>query len=338
MLRSLSVVGRGALKMKSMKVLTFLNLSIVYLVWGSTFLGSKLAIEGGFGPFALVGLRTLVAGAVLYGVARLSSAVVPSAKAWREAFISSSLLLVGGTGLVAWSQVYIPSSLSALLVATSPVWITMLDSEQKLTVQKWVGLLLGIIGVGSLVGASLDFSNEGVVWGIAGTLLSSLSWALGALRTKRNKALAPPVTQAGMQLMTGGMSLLTIALIGEGGVVLEQISALAWGAWLYVTVLGSIVGYSSYTWLVNNTSAAVASTHAYVNPVVAVILGSVIAGESLTMSMGIAAFVALTGVVILMLPEPTPRLVLVTASGGEPRDRPRGYRRFLRLKLSRRAC
>lgn len=292
--------------MKNFNLGIALNLMIVYVVWGSTFYGVKLALEGGLAPFYLIGLRFLFAGTVLYLFSRLGGVRPATSAEWKESALLSFLLLVCGAGLVAWSQRFISSSLASLLVASSPVWVTLLDPEQKLTARKWLGLILGLGGVGSLVGASLTFDTAGFLWGCLGCLASGVAWAFGSLRARRTTREIAPVAGAGMQMICAGVALLLLALLSGQQMSLQMISWKAWSAWLYLTLVGSLLAYSSYTWLVGNSSPALVSTHAYVNPVVAVLLGSFLGGESLTTTSLLAAVVALLGVVILMLPDPGP--------------------------------
>lgn len=292
--------------MKNFNLVALLHLMIVYIVWGSTFYGVKLALEGGLTPFYMIGLRYLVAGAALYLLARVGGVRPASSREWKESAILSFFLLVCGAGLVAWSQRFISSSLAALLVATSPVWVTLLDPDQKLTARRWLGLFLGLAGVGSLVGASLNLDGEGFLWGCLGCLASGVAWAFGSLRARRNTREIPPMAGAGMQMICAGLVLLMMGLFSGQELSLALITSKAWTAWLYLTLIGSLLAYSSYTWLVTNTTAALASTHAYVNPVVAVLLGSVLGGENVTVATALSAAVALSGVVILMLPERQP--------------------------------
>lgn len=289
--------------MKIHQLLTLLCLSIVYVVWGSTFFGVKLALTGGLSPLFLIGLRFLGAGLALYGLGRLRGGRAPRPREWAEAGALGFLLLVCGTGLVAWSQQWVSSSLAALLVATSPVWVTLLDPEQRLTGRKWLGLLLGLSGVGWLVGASLTFDGISFLWGCLGCLLSALAWAVGSLWSRSLRSDLPALSRAGMQMTLASLFLLLFALLNEGAPLTHQISSQAWWALLYLTLLGSLVAFSAYTWLVANVSSAVVSTHAYVNPVVAVVLGAWLGGESLTPQTGLAAATALAGVVVLMLPD-----------------------------------
>ncbi len=332
--------------MNRQKLMIVLSMGIVYIVWGSTFYGLKVGLEGGLPPLLLVGVRFLLAGGVLYGLASLAQRrrlaklqQTQTLKArgtawleWKEAGLLGFLLLVCGPGLVGWSQQWVSSSMAALLVATSPVWVTLLDREQKLDGRKWVGLILGLVGVGALVGASLDFNSPGFLWGAAGCLLSAVAWAVGSLRARSAPSETPKTLKAGMQMMAAGLMLLLGAWIKGETFVFSNVSLDAWLALAYLTLLGSLVAFSAYLWLVSNVSAAVVSTHAYVNPVIAVLLGSLLGGETLTAGTGAAAALALTGVVVLMLPTSkrmTPSPVLV-ANAERPMRPRKPYRRRYR--------
>lgn len=339
--------------MKKHQLMTLLALGIVYVVWGSTFYGVKVALEGGLAPFFLIGARFLLAGVALYGLARWQGAEPARARDWGESALLSFLLLVCGTGLVAWSVQWISSSLAALLVATSPVWITAMDREQKLTARKWLGLVLGLVGVGLLVGASLTMEGSMFFWGCLGCLASTFAWAVGALRGRDSKSQATPITQAAMQMIWAGLILSLVSLVAQEQGYLGAVTAQAWWALAYLAFFGSLIAYSAYTWLVSNTSAALVSTHAYINPVVAVVLGSWLGGELLTPQTAVAAVIALAGVVVLMLPEPQPgvppslteeqvvssepslrpALALVRSDGRRPRS-PNGRGRRLRRRAS----
>lgn len=292
--------------MRRHQLLTLFNLSVVYLVWGSTFFAIKLALEGGLSAYPLIGLRFLLAGCIIYAISRLGGSAPAKAQDWSQAVSQSLLLLVFGVGLTAWSEQWLSSGLAALLVATSPIWVTIFDREQKLTAQKWVGLTLGLAGVGLLAGSSLSFSGQGLVWGFLGCMASAFSWAVGSLRARRLVSSVSAITRSGMQMICAGLILLAATVLKAESLELAAVTAEAWYAMLYLSILGSLLAYSSYTWLVANVSAALVSTHAYVNPVVAVLLGVLWGGEVFTAKMAIAAAMALVGVVVLMLPQPKP--------------------------------
>jgi drug/metabolite transporter (DMT)-like permease len=178
-----------------------------------------------------------------------------------------------------------------------------MDREQKLTARKWLGLILGLIGVGWLVGASLSFDSVGFVWGCLACLASALAWAVGSLRARNSSDAVPPISRAGMQMVCAGFMLLGWSLLSQEQSGLEMVTGQAWWALAYLTLFGSLVAFSAYSWLVSNVPAGMVATHAYVNPVVAVLLGSFLGGEILTPETGLAAGVAMLGVIILMLPE-----------------------------------
>lgn len=290
--------------MNRQQTITILALGVVYVVWGSTFYGVKLALEGGFPPFLLVAFRFLLAGLALYGFSRWRGEPAATWGDWWSAAWLSCLLLVAGTGLVAWSVQWIPSSLAALLVATSPVWVTLLDREQPLTAKKVVGLLLGLVGVGWLVGASLHFADLAALWGGLACLASALAWAVGSLCSRRHRTRLSPVTMAGLQMIWAGLVLLAVSRASGEIFRGSEIELSAWGWLVYLTLFGSLLAYSAYLWLVAHVNVTVVLTHAYVNPVVAVVLGSQLGGERLAAPTWWAAAVVLLGVVVLMLPEP----------------------------------
>jgi drug/metabolite transporter (DMT)-like permease len=215
----------------------------------------------------------------------------------------------------------------------------MMDREQKLTARKWLGLILGLIGVGWLVGASLSFDSQGFLWGCLGCLASALAWAVGSLRARGASPHVSPVSRAAMQMVCAGSMLLAMSLYSQEQSGLAEVTNSAWWSLTYLTLFGSLVAYSAYTWLVANVSAAVVATHAYVNPVVAVLLGSLLGGEVLTPETGLAAAVAMLGVVVLMLPERpalVPALALVEDPGSDRRlyPGPGRHRRTIHRRAS----
>ena len=160
------------------QILVITALFTVYLVWGSTFFGIRVGLDGGFPPLLLIGTRFLLAGSLLYALARWSGEARGRWEDWRESAVLGFLLLVCGPGLVAWSEQWLSSSLAALLVSTSPVWVTLLDGKETFTPHRWLGVLLGLLGVAWLVGASMTLSGHNVLLGVAGCLVSALAWAV----------------------------------------------------------------------------------------------------------------------------------------------------------------
>lgn len=280
----------------------------VYVVWGSTFLGIRVGLEGGFPPLLLIGFRFLIAGGLLYGFARWNGEARAGWHSWQEAAVLGFLLLVCGPGLVAWSEKWITSSLAALLVATSPVWVTLLDGDERLTPTRWTGLLLGLAGVGYLVGSSVNTSGDNVLLGCAACLASALAWAVGSLRARRQVSEHSWLFLSGQQMLAAGGILTFLALLGGEQFALTGLETRAWLALGYLTIFGSLLAFSAYTWLAKEVSPVALSSHAYVNPIVAVFLGVFIGGEALSPNLGTGALMGLAGVALLLMPNRAPSL------------------------------
>lgn len=293
----------------------------IYFIWGSTFLAIRYAIET-IPPFSMVAARSLVSGAVLYAWARRRGAGRPRLRQWLSALRAGALLFVGGQALVAWSAQRVATGLVALLLATIPLWMALLERMQEPGLPSdWrvnAGILLGTAGVGLLVGPSNIVARGGVEWIGGGVLLlASLSWAAGSIYART--APRPPSTlmTAGMQLLAGGALLVCVgALAGERPLFVPAgISARSALSLLYLIAFGSIVGFTAYVWLLRATSAARVSTYAYVNPVVAMLLGWAVVGEPLTPRNLLAAAAILAGVILIVTCQgkrgdsPPPRLL-----------------------------
>ena len=280
----------------------------VYLVWGSTYLAIRFAVET-LPPMLMVGTRFLVAGGLLMLWARWRDGRWPSARDWKTSAISGSLMLAGGNGAVVWAEQKVPSGIAALLVAVVPVWMVMLDwlrpGGRRPRAAVFGGLALGLAGLALLVGPSaLDGGDNGVDLASVGVLLAgSLSWAVGSLYTQR----APRATSGSLgsatQMIAGGICSVLIGLAhGElGHLDLAHASALSLGALAYLIVFGSLIGFTAYLYMLAHTTAARAATYAYVNPVVAVFLGWALAREPVTARTILAAGVILGGVAIITL-------------------------------------
>jgi drug/metabolite transporter (DMT)-like permease len=308
--------------------------AVVYVVWGSTYLAINFAIAT-LPPFLMAGVRFLVAGLVLYLWMRARGAVRPSAAQWKVAAIIGAFLLLGGNGAVVWAEQFVPSGITALLVATVPLWMALIGwlgpDRRRPTPRVNLGLFVGMIGIVVLIGPGALIGQGGDVdlVGSAVLILGALAWAAGSLYARR--AATPPSPQLGtaMQMLSGGLLLLILGLAtGEGrGLDAGAISATSASALLYLIVFGSLVGFSAYVWLLRVEPPTRVSTYAYVNPVVAVGLGWLFAGEALTAQTLLAAAI-IVGAVVLIVTTPKPaalRTVALppsTASG--PRRRRRG--------------
>lgn len=277
----------------------------IYLVWGSTYLGIRLAIET-LPPFLMAGTRFLVAGAVLYAAGRLRGDPAPERVHWAPSLVLGALFLLLGNGGVVWAEQRVPSSLAALLVAVTPVWTTIFEwrkGGQAPSVWTVAGLLGGIAGVGLLVAPGEFASGAGVdLAGAAGCMISSVSWSAASVLSGSLRLPKSPAIASSIQMLCGGLLLaLTGLILGEGAHLspsafsVRSVLALA-----YLIVFGSLVAFTAYTWLLRVTSPSRVATCAYVNPVVAVLLGWAVAGEELTVRTGVAAAV-IVGAVLLII-------------------------------------
>jgi drug/metabolite transporter (DMT)-like permease len=276
----------------------------VYLVWGSTYLAIRFAIET-LPPFTMAGIRFVLAGGVLYTFSRLTGAPAPRRIEWRSAVIVGACLLLGGNGLVVWAEKTVPSGIAALTVGTMPLFMAGLSgliAREKPNFLAVVGLIVGFVGVAILVGPDLvsGASHDVSLAGVLALLTACLTWAAGSLYSRRAPLPGSALLATGMEMLAGGVLLLVVGgLRGEPAAIdLASVSARSWGALAYLFVMGSLVGFTAYIWLLRNTSTAIASTYAYVNPVVAVILGWALAGESLSPRIALAAVLVVASVFI----------------------------------------
>jgi drug/metabolite transporter (DMT)-like permease len=290
---------------------------LVYVVWGSTYLAIRYAIET-IPPFFMAGARFFIAGAMLYAWSRWRSGVKPTATQWRNAAIAGTLLLMFGNGLLTWAEHRVPSGIAAVIVATVPLWIVVLDAVTggaRPSARAWIGIAIGLLGVAILVRPSgHETIDRG---GVLALLVASISWACGSLFGRRADLPKSALLTTGMEMLVGGTILIGAGfLTGEWHDFSPQaVSRISLVGLTYLITLGSIVAYSAYTYLVTATTPAKLGTYAYVNPVIAVILGATVAGESIGPTTVVAMAVILTAVILLTLkprPAPNPANTLAT--------------------------
>lgn len=279
----------------------------VYLIWGSTYLAMKFAIET-LPSFLMAGTRFLIAGIVLLIWARLSADYErPKLVHWRTSLIVGGLLLLGGNGGVVIAQHYLPSSLTALLIATEPFWVVLIGwlfmGASRPNLKVILGLLVGFVGVSLLIsGRGLSLGDgSGQFLGIALIVFSTIAWASGSLYGLRAPSPKSSLLAAGMQMVSGGILLILLGIItGEWqSFNIANVSVNSWIAFGYLAIFGSLIGFTAYSWLLKNVEPSLASTYAYINPVIAVILGWAIAGESLSGQMLVGAGVIIGSVVLI---------------------------------------
>lgn len=290
-------------------------LALVYVVWGSTYLAIRYAVET-LPPFSMAAVRFLIAGALLYGWARLRGAQRPSGIHWRSAAVVGGLLLLGGNGCVVWAEQAIDSSTAALLVTTTSLWMVLLDwgvRGRRPRVGVVVSLLVGFGGVALLVGpGALEPGALGgeARWGPnLAVLLGAFLWASGSVYGQGAPRPAAPLLGSGMEMLAGGVGLLVLGiLVGEPQrFEWGEASAASVAGLIYLIVFGSLVGFTAYSWLLRNASLPLVSTYAYVNPVVAVALGWAIAGEEPTLRTGIASTIIVASVAVITTLQRRPR-------------------------------
>ncbi|NOY22939.1 MAG: drug/metabolite exporter YedA [Acidobacteria bacterium] len=278
---------------------------LVYLIWGSTYLAIRFAVET-LPPFLMAGIRFLVAGTLLYGWMRIRGAKRPTFRHWKSTAIVGGLLLLGGNGGVVWAEQIVPSGITALMIATVPLWMVLLywmsPGGKRPSLQVWIGVVIGFFGIVLLVNpfASVNSFRVDPV-GAAVLCFATISWSIGSIYS-RNAPMPPESLLAtAMEMLTGGF-LLTLAGTVSGEWNHLNLAAASFRSLVsvaYLIVFGSLVAFSAYTWLLKHTTPARVSTYAYVNPVIAVFLGWALAGETVNSRIGVAATVIIFAVVLI---------------------------------------
>ena len=277
----------------------------IYVFWGSTFLGIRYAIET-IPPFLMAGTRFLIAGAILYARVAMREGARPTRRQWINAAIVGALLLTIGNGAVSWAEQFVPSGLVALIVAITPLWMVIFEwlrpSGDRPNKRVLGGVALGFVGLVLLIGPGDIMGTSGVDVRSAAVLLAgTLAWAGGSIYSRSLVLPRSAQLSTAMQMLTAGLMLVVVgAAAGESSrVSIEAMSLKSVLAFGYLIIFGSIIGFTAYSWLLTVTTAARVSTYAYVNPVVALILGWALAREPLTVRTIIAASVVLSGVALI---------------------------------------
>lgn len=290
---------------KRNRVRVLIAFAAVYVIWGSTYLFIKYAIDT-IPPFLLGGTRFVVAGAVLYAIARWRGDARPTAHDWRSATITGVLMLALGNGAVVFAELTVPTGVVALIVSTVPIWIVLLDWFRPLGVRPrnavFAGLALGLAGMVILIGPRA-IVGEGHVDEVGALVLfvGSLGWALGSILTRGSAHPSSKLVYAALQMFAGGAAMLAASFIlrEPGSFSLGAVSVRSMLSWVYLVFAGSLIGFTAYVYLLSAVSATKAATYAYVNPIIAVLLGWSFAGESIGWRTIVAATVILAGVAII---------------------------------------
>jgi len=290
---------------------TLLAFAIIYLVWGSTFLAIRVGVHE-VPPLLFAAMRFVVAGAVLFGWMLAKGECLPNRRQWGSVVVIASLIFVLDYGLLFWAEQRIASGIAAVMLAMIPAFMALAEiiflRTQKLTVRLALALLVGLGGVAVLMSRSFDLGGAAIeTTGAIALIVASLSWAVASVLTRVLPLPESKVMSSGAQMLTGGL-LLVVAAAAFGEFRRfhpESVSRGAWLALLYLIVAGSIVGYTAYVWLIHHESPTKVGTYAYVNPVVAVVLGYFLGGEALGLRTILGtAFVLISVVVITTAKKP----------------------------------
>lgn len=278
----------------------------VYILWGGTYLAMKVAIET-LPPFTMAGIRFLIAGSIMYIWQAVHGVERPQIGHWRNAAIVGGTMLLGGNGSIVWAEQFVPSGIAAIIFATVPFWVMLLSwfcqNGKRPNGMVFGGLVLGLIGTTLLVNNSVgELSNTSSQWvGYIALVAATLFWAGGTLYSRVAKLPSAIFMSIALQMLTGGLLCLLFGIIiGEwtqlNFALVSMRSAFALG---YLIVFGSIVGFSAYIWLLKVADPTLVTTNTYVNPVVAVILGWMFAGEQMTSHDALAAVLIIISVIII---------------------------------------
>lgn len=291
-----------------MKTKLWTALIALYIVWGSTYLAMRFVVET-MPPFMYAAMRFFISGAILFVWRRAAGDEIPTLSNWKSTAIVGTLLLLGGNSLIAVAEKNVPSGIAALMISTSPFWLTLFEALRargnKPTWQAVLGLLIGFGGVFLLIGpANITGSNQ--KFALASTLLlliAPMLWSLGSIYARGADMPKSGLMSTGMQMLASSLPLFIVsAATGElNGFSLAQVSIHSWIGMLYLIVAGSLIGFVSYGWLLHNAPLSLTSTYAYVNPVVAVFLGWLLASEALNTRIVLASAIIIGSVIFINL-------------------------------------
>jgi len=289
-----------------MKTKLWIALLALYIVWGSTYLAIRFAVET-IPPFMHASIRFLISGAILYIWRITAGDEKPTLNNWKSTAIVGTFLLLGGNGLVALAEKTVPSGIAALMISTSPFWLVLFESlRARGTKPTWLsilGLVIGFGGVFLLIGPS-EITGSGQEFDTLGTILlliAPILWSSGSIYARGADMPKSTLMSTGMQMLAGSVSLFIVSVVtGElSGFSFTQVSIRSWQGLIYLITFGSLVGFVAYGWLLHNAPVSLFSTYAYVNPVVAVFLGWLLAGEVLNARIAVASAIIIGSVILI---------------------------------------
>src|SRR6266852_982296 len=281
-------------------VFSFLS---IYLIWGSTYLAIRFAVET-IPPLYTAGLRHLMAGTILLAWC-LAKRLRPTWAQIRASIIIGFFFFLIGHGTLHWAEQRVPSGLASLLIASEPIWVFLLAAlaarQWRLNATLFAGILLGFGGVGLLMGRSALNSGPGVFIGSLAVLLGALSWSAGIIYSRRSHLSGHPLLLSALSLLAGSVQLLLVGTaVGEyRGFSFASVSPRSWYALGYLILFGSVVAFTAYNWLLEHYSPTLVATHTYVNPIVAVLLGWLLAGEAVTLNVLLSTALVIGAVMLV---------------------------------------
>lgn len=289
--------------MKKQHTNAYLALIIVSIFWGTTYLAARIGVRHMHGMM-LAGLRQTAAGVILTAFFLIKGYKLPQVPVLSRLFVIGVLMLCGSNGLMTWAMQYIPSGLGAIISATVPIWITIfsffLVQKNRISYQLVIGMLIGLAGIGGIFYNNLAHLMEPEYrFGVILITLACVFWALGSVLTAKWALGINYLYGAGFQMLFSGLVMLVIATLMGQHLTVANFTGELWGSLLYLIFIGSLLGYSAYVFALNNLPPSLVSIYAYINPVVAVILGWLILSESLNWMMGVSCMVTLFGVYLV---------------------------------------
>jgi drug/metabolite transporter (DMT)-like permease len=306
---------------RSWKVL--LAFAIIYFVWGSTFLAIRVGVHE-VPPLLLAAMRFTTAGAVLYAWMRIAGTPSPTWREWAGASLLGLLIFVFDYGCLFWAEKRVPSGVAAVMLATIPVFMTISEivilKTQRLTLRLAAALLIGIFGVAVLVGHSMNLGEAAIdSIGACALIFAAITWSIASVLTRKLPLPAAKTMSSASQMLAGGVFLtLAAAAFGEfRGFQIQAVSGRAWLALAYLIVAGSIVGFTAYVWLIHHESPTRVGTYAYVNPVVAVVVGYFFGGEAIGVRTVVGTVLVLVSVVVITTSPKRPDSSIATEPVGE---------------------
>ncbi len=290
-------------KNRTHRIAVIFSFLSIYVIWGSTYLAIRYAVEA-IPPLYTAGLRHLFAGSILLAWCAVKK-LKPTAAQLRASVVIGALFFLLGHGTLHWAETRVPSGLASLFVATEPIFVFALscaaERRWRMNLPLLAGVLLGLGGVFLLMGRSVLTPGTGMMTGAIAVLIGALSWSAGIVYSRRSHLSGSPLLLSALSLLSGAVMLLTTGTIaGEWrGFSVGDVTLRSWTALAYLILFGSVIAFTAYNWLLEHYSPTVVATHTYVNPIVAVLLGWMLAGERITFGFGLAAAMIVGAVVLV---------------------------------------